>query len=270
MDPYQQPQNQPTDPIESTPSPVGPEPSAEPTTPTQEVSPEPQATNPDSYSQSSQAQPDTSFTEPAAYAPAPVAPAGVGAPAEDPGKTMGIVGIILVFFFAPAAIVLGMLSRNKSKAAGHSTTLGTVSLIGGIVMTVLGIISTIAFFALVSAGLNSISTSGSISTENDTTVVGGTDTSLSLDEKAKKVKELAEAYKTKAGDYPQSKSEFSKYPESTIPTDVMVFSAIRSSTAVTYSYCGPNSAQVSYLGDSKEDIRILPVGTASATEPCKE
>ena len=61
---------------------------------------------------------------------------------ENPGQTLGIVGLVLNFFgINIAGIILGVMSRNKSSKANMSTTLGTVSLVWGIIGTVCGIIA---------------------------------------------------------------------------------------------------------------------------------
>lgn len=59
---------------------------------------------------------------------------------EDPGQTLGIIGIVLnAMGIGPGGIIFGVMSRNKSKDAGFSTTLGTVSMVWGIVSTVFGV-----------------------------------------------------------------------------------------------------------------------------------
>ena len=78
-----------------------------------------------------------------AEAPAPVqqvqAPAATST--ENPGQLFGILSIVADFIgLAVVGIVLGVLSRNKSKAANQATTLGTVGMVLGIVFTVLGLI----------------------------------------------------------------------------------------------------------------------------------
>lgn len=58
---------------------------------------------------------------------------------ENPGQTLGIVSIVLSFVgLSLIGLILAVISRKKSKAAGASTTLGTVGLVLGIVFTVIG------------------------------------------------------------------------------------------------------------------------------------
>lgn len=71
-------------------------------------------------------------------------------PVENPGQTLGIIGLVLNFMgISLGGIILGAMSRNKSKAAGMSTTLGTISLVWGIVVTALTILAVILFMVLV-------------------------------------------------------------------------------------------------------------------------
>lgn len=68
---------------------------------------------------------------------------------EDPGQTFGIIGIVLnAIGFGPGGIIFGVLARNKSRAAGFSPTLGTVSLIWGIVNTALGTLLILFYIGL--------------------------------------------------------------------------------------------------------------------------
>ena len=68
---------------------------------------------------------------------------------EDPGQTFGIIGLILnIMGILPGGIVLGILSRNKSREAGVPTTLGTIAMVWGIIGTVLGILAFLAWLAI--------------------------------------------------------------------------------------------------------------------------
>jgi hypothetical protein len=71
-------------------------------------------------------------------APAPV-PA---APAAAPGKTLGIVGLILSFFGPVSLIglILSIVARSQSKKAGVSNTPATVGIVIGLIVLVISII----------------------------------------------------------------------------------------------------------------------------------
>ena len=75
--------------------------------------------------------------------PAP-APAPVPA-AAAPGKTLGVVGLILSFFGPVSLIglILSIVARSQSKKAGVSNTPATVGIVIGLIVLVISIISII-------------------------------------------------------------------------------------------------------------------------------
>ncbi|MDJ0315661.1 MULTISPECIES: DUF4190 domain-containing protein [Arthrobacter] len=90
---------------------------------------------------------------PPAYGQAPYGqPAPYGqAPAQDPGKTMAIISIILPFVgFSLVGLILAIVAKVKSKKAGHKNTLAFVSIIVNaliMVLTIIGIIVAVTYFA---------------------------------------------------------------------------------------------------------------------------
>lgn len=79
----------------------------------------------------------------------PVQPVQYVAQMENPGQTMAIIGLVLNFLSVfVAGIILGVISRNKSREAGMSTTLGTVCMVWGIIGTI-GTALFIIFFIIV-------------------------------------------------------------------------------------------------------------------------
>jgi hypothetical protein len=88
---------------------------------------------------------------------APVVPAA--APVV-PGKTLGIVALIVTFFFSVVGLILGIVARNQSKAAGVPNTPAKVAIILGIVFTALGIL----WFIVVGAGIFAAIASGNVTT----------------------------------------------------------------------------------------------------------
>lgn len=94
-------------------------------------------------------------TEPPTAPPAPPAqpqPAySTGAPdAPVPGKTLGIVALILAFFFQLIALILGIVAFVQSRKAGVKNT---PALIAIILSVVFGIIWIIVGIGLITAGL---------------------------------------------------------------------------------------------------------------------
>lgn len=77
----------------------------------------------------------------------PQAPQSYGqqpaAGAEDPGKTLGIVGLVLAFVFSLAGLIVSIVARNKSKAAGFDNAPAKWGIILSIVFMVLGVIASI-------------------------------------------------------------------------------------------------------------------------------
>jgi len=78
------------------------------------------------------------------------------APATYPGKTLGIVGLIVSIFFSVIGFVISLIAFNQSKAAGFKNTPAKVGMILGIVFFVLGIIGVILAVTLAAAGLDAL------------------------------------------------------------------------------------------------------------------
>lgn len=79
-------------------------------------------------------------------------PSGSYAPAtsEDyPGKTMGIVGLILAFFFSIAGWIVSAIALKQSKDAGVQNTPAKIGLILSIIFTIGGVI--LAIILIISA-----------------------------------------------------------------------------------------------------------------------
>lgn len=76
-----------------------------------------------------------------------------GVAAEDPGKTLGIVGLILAFLASLIGLIISVVAYKKSKAAGHKNTLALAGIIVGAVVTLVyvvgGIVGGVAIFKTV-------------------------------------------------------------------------------------------------------------------------
>ncbi len=245
--------------------------------PTPESNPEPATAEtqpsfgqPAVASQPSNAQP---AMQPTAFPAQPAATPQVSL--ENPGQTLGIVSIVLSFFgLSLIGIILGIVSRNKSKAVGASTTLGTVGMVIGIIGSVLAVL-TFGFFiflAIVGASISESDTKDVdvFSSSQSSSSESSTSTS-DLADQAAVVASKAEAYKAKVGTYPEYKSDFDKYPESTIDSDIYLYTMFVSNQNVSYLSCSKDTAQVVYYKDaSGTDLDITALGGASSTEPCVE
>ena len=79
------------------------------------------------------------------------APAPMGAPAPSDGKTLGVVALVVAFFFSVIGIILGFVAKGQSKRAGVKNTPATVAIVLGFIFLVVGIIIAIAVGASVGA-----------------------------------------------------------------------------------------------------------------------
>ncbi len=95
-------------------------------------------------------------------------PGTAAIPAENPGQTLGIISIVLdIIGFSVIGIILGVISRKKSKAAGQSTTLGTIGMVLGIIFTVIGLLFFVTIALTTYAGLQQAAQEASESSSTD-------------------------------------------------------------------------------------------------------
>lgn len=207
-------------------------------------------------------------------------------PVRDPGSTLAIIGVILAFIFTIAGLVVSIIARNKSRAAGFRNTLATVgiwlnaSLLVISLLLILPIVVFIVYPAMQRAQQEYQSTDSdnpsSIGIQHE--VKPGDDLYNGIAEldnieatrnaigNAEQVKKRASAYFTRAGVYPSSISEFSKYSESSIPSTAIKHISYTKPTAtsgikVFYQYCSSDSAQVLYYDKNKATTESLGIGT---------
>lgn len=92
------------------------------------------------------------------YSASPAQPnPGSSTPAVNPGKTLGIVGLILgivgfvvLFLGSIAGLIVSILGLNKSKKAGQKNGLAVAGIIVSIVALIANIFATIAIVAAIS------------------------------------------------------------------------------------------------------------------------
>jgi hypothetical protein len=60
--------------------------------------------------------------------------------AQDPGRTLGIVGLILAFFCSLIGMILSIVAYRQSAQAGYKNNIALAGIIVGAVFLVLGII----------------------------------------------------------------------------------------------------------------------------------
>ena len=112
---------------------------------------------------------------PGGYAPPPAAPGYPAAPAyssgqtvapppgaDYPGKTLGIVGLILAFVMQLAGLICCIIALNQSKRAGYKNTPAFVGLILNIVFIALSLIALVLVFAVFLPAFYTACTTGQI------------------------------------------------------------------------------------------------------------
>jgi hypothetical protein len=150
-----------SDPIAPTPAPTAaPAPTATPapiqtriTTPSRFTTPTPTQTRIPTPTQTSTQIP-TQIRARAAEAPDP-APAGT----SFPGKTLGIIALVVAIFFNIIGFILGLIARNQSKSAGYKNGPATAAIVIGIAIFAVSVIVGI----LVGASIAGACTSGAAS-----------------------------------------------------------------------------------------------------------
>lgn len=91
---------------------------------------------------------------PPAYTPAPQPAPGGAAAAPVPGKTLGIVALIVAFFFQLIGLILGIVALVQSRKAGVKNTPAVWAIIVSVVLMVIGLIIAIIVFTSLGAALN--------------------------------------------------------------------------------------------------------------------
>ena len=61
------------------------------------------------------------------------------APAKDPGMNMAIVGLVFAVLVAIVGLVLCILARNKSKAAGFNNKIASIGIVVAILNMIFGV-----------------------------------------------------------------------------------------------------------------------------------
>ena len=61
---------------------------------------------------------------------------------EDPGRTLGIVGLVLAFITSLPGLIVSIIAFRKSKKAGFSNTIAKVGIIIGSIFTALALVIT--------------------------------------------------------------------------------------------------------------------------------
>jgi small-conductance mechanosensitive channel len=73
--------------------------------------------------------------------------------AEDPGRTLGIIGLILSIVASVAGLIVSVIARNRSRAAGFDNTIAKAGIIVGIITTVLVVVYFVVVLAVFGSAL---------------------------------------------------------------------------------------------------------------------
>ncbi|MET1006190.1 MAG: DUF4190 domain-containing protein [Propionibacteriaceae bacterium] len=87
--------------------------------------------------------------------PAPGSPYGAGTGvAEDPGRTLGIVGLVLAIVASLIGLIISIVAYRKSKAAGFKNGVALAGIIIGCITTVLSIVYAIVVVTMLPTMMN--------------------------------------------------------------------------------------------------------------------
>lgn len=67
---------------------------------------------------------------------------------EDPGRTLGIVGLVVAIFASVIGLIISIIAYRQSKAAGFKNNFALAGIVIGAVLFVIGVLSTIFLFAM--------------------------------------------------------------------------------------------------------------------------
>jgi Ca2+/H+ antiporter len=87
--------------------------------------------------------------------PAAQPPQNAPAGQDFPGKTLGIVGLILAIFFNLIGLIVSAIALNQSKKAGFKNTPALAGVIVGAILLVIGVILTIVL-SIAAASMSTI------------------------------------------------------------------------------------------------------------------
>lgn len=72
--------------------------------------------------------------------PPPYGQPGYGQPAQDPGRTLGIVGLVLAIFCNLIGLVVSIIAFTRSKNAGFKNNIALAGIIVGAALFVISLI----------------------------------------------------------------------------------------------------------------------------------
>lgn len=175
---------------------------------------------------------------------------------ENPGKTTGIVSIVLSCIgLGVFGLIAGIISMNKSKKAGASTTLGLVGTILSVLsILIVGVVMTLLLVTMASYDKIKQHAQDNLTQSN-----------------ANIVQQRAKVYQTAMGSYPATIAEFEHMSETSLtgisPSGSVIDGKPVTEKEIGYKKCSESGAQVYYF-NLNHTLIIAPIGDASATAAC--
>ncbi len=169
-------------------------------------------------------------------------------PRVDPGNTLGIVGLILNVISPLPALIVSIVSYEKSKKAGFGGKLGRIGILVASIYLALSIIFCVAFFFLVIIPSNE--KDNAVASDAKSAIVN----TITDEKNAQAVASYAEAFGQNYGYYPSTRADFSKPPSDTSTSNIsslpvgLVISgtdptAANGTTTIGYQYTTRTSSQ---------------------------
>ncbi|HEY0965551.1 MAG TPA: DUF4190 domain-containing protein [Candidatus Saccharimonadales bacterium] len=178
---------------------------------------------------------------------------------EDPGKSLAIAGIVLAFFMQLVGLILSIVAKKKSKAAGFDGRLATIGIILNIVLLVLSLLITITILSLIF-----LTTAKTIQERSKT----GEAQSAAIT-----VVKKAELYYTEKNTYPTSLADFETVEDASLDKYKASISGspITSvSDKVAVYTCGSDGIKTEYWDSVSDQATARYAGFASALSSCTQ
>ncbi len=187
------------------------------------------------------------------YQPAPIpsAPTPMGQSPEDPGKTLGIVGLVLAFLFSPAGLVLSIIAKSKSKSTGHDNVIALI----GIIISIIGMVILLPFVLISFVAFNGVQ-------ERSKTTSGKTNANI--------VTSRAEEFAAENGTYPTSLSQLDLDPSGRgdiIQSKTPLTSAPEESLTIVFYACDDGN-KVGYWDYKDQTVVYVYAGKSSDESNC--
>lgn len=187
---------------------------------------------------------------------------------EDPGKGLAIAGVILAFFFSLVGLILSIVAKKKSKAAGFNNSLATVGIVLNAVFLVFGLLIFALLVAITMASYSGIQERAK---------------SSSAQSSATNLLKKTEAHYATYGTYPASIQEMNRDNPSRVSSEgyyELAFEPITESTArktvgiqdkdiLNLYTCGMAGNKIAYWNYTTDKVAYLYSGQASTSSGCR-